>query len=325
MSKISVLIPTYNAESTIKETITSAQQQTFADLEIIVIDDGSTDKTVEIVESIRDFRLKLFVYENGGVSVARNRGIEKATGEYIAFLDADDLWTKDKLERQLLALEANSKAKIAYSRTRYIDEEGNCLYECEPVSFEGNVLGDLLLTNFLITGSNPLISYQAIRAVGGFDSSLKASEDWDCYLKLAAHYCFAVVPEYQILYRKCQSPNNLSANVEQMKNSSYIVLERAYKTAPPTLHHLRNQTFSILHLYCADSYLHNSQNNRQDIIKVWQNLWLSIRLQPKSILEKNTQRLLIKYLLRRFFSIGIAHHLLQFFRRNRKAHISIWF
>jgi glycosyltransferase involved in cell wall biosynthesis len=322
MPNISVLIPTYNAELTIEKTIASVQQQTYRDFEIIVIDDGSTDKTVDVVQSIMDNRIKLFFYENGGVSVARNRAIKNATGKYIAFLDADDLWTNNKLERQLATLEANPEAKIAYSRTRYIDEKENCLYECEPVSFEGNILEELLLTNFLITSSNPLICHQAIRSVGGFDSSLKSSEDWDCYLKLAARYSFAVVPEYQILYRKSQSLNNLSANVEQMKNTSYKVLERAYQTAPPNLQYLRNQSFSILHLYCADSYLHNSQNNRQDILKVWQNLWLSIRLQPKSLLEKNTQRLLIKYLLRRFFSFGIAHHTLQFFRRNREAHIS---
>jgi len=88
MPTISVIIPAYNAGSTILETITSVQQQTFSDFEIIVINDGSKDRTLELLSTVKDPRLKIFSYSNGGVPVARNHGLEHATGDFIAFLDA---------------------------------------------------------------------------------------------------------------------------------------------------------------------------------------------------------------------------------------------
>src|SRR6476646_2026610 len=112
MATISIIIPAFNAQATIEETIASVQNQTFSDFEIIVIDDGSTDDTLRIVQQISDPHLRIFSYSNGGTSVARNNGISQATGDYIAFLDADDLWTPDKLERQLQALKTHSEAGV---------------------------------------------------------------------------------------------------------------------------------------------------------------------------------------------------------------------
>ena len=123
MPTISIVIPAYNAERTILETIKSVQKQTFSDFEIIVINDGSTDRTLELVLSVEEPRLKIFSYQNGGVSVARNRGISHATGEFIAFLDADDLWTSDKLELQLAGLKQHPEAGIAYSWTYNMSEK----------------------------------------------------------------------------------------------------------------------------------------------------------------------------------------------------------
>src|SRR5919199_5480676 len=107
MPLISVVIPAYNSEKTIQETIKSVLKQSFKNLELIVIDDGSKDSTFDIVSSFSDSRLRVFSYLNAGVSASRNRGLAKAAGEFISFLDADDLWTPDKLEAQLKALEAN--------------------------------------------------------------------------------------------------------------------------------------------------------------------------------------------------------------------------
>ena len=118
MSTISVVIPAYNAAKTISETIDSVRRQTFTDFELIVINDGSSDHTAELVNAVADDRLQLFSYENGGLPVARNRGIDRASGEFIAFLDADDLWTPDKLELQLEALQKHPEAGVAYSWTR---------------------------------------------------------------------------------------------------------------------------------------------------------------------------------------------------------------
>ncbi len=119
---ISVRIPVFNGEKTIKETIDSILNQFFQNIELIIIDDGSKDKTLEIIKNISDSRIKVFSYPNAGLSASRNRGISLAKGELISFIDADDLWTPDKLQAQWQALQENPQAAVAYSWTDYIDE-----------------------------------------------------------------------------------------------------------------------------------------------------------------------------------------------------------
>jgi len=151
MPKISVIIPAYNAERTLQETLESVQNQTLADIEIIIINDGSTDRTVDIAQNFADPRVKLFSYENGGVSVARNRGISHATGEFISFVDSDDFWTADKLEAQFNALKDCPEADVAYSWTYFFYEKTGEQVPGHPSFFEGDVYSDLLRENF----SNP--------------------------------------------------------------------------------------------------------------------------------------------------------------------------
>jgi glycosyltransferase involved in cell wall biosynthesis len=198
---ISVIIPAYNCEKSIKETINSVLQQTFTDFELIVINDGSQDSTLDVINSIQDTRMKVFSFENAGGNISRNRGLNLAVGNYISFLDADDIWTPDKLESQLEALQKNPEAHVAYSWTDYIDEEGNFLVSGRRVSVNGDVYEKLLINNFLENGSNPLIRKEALVELDGFDESLKAAQDWDMWLRLAAKYSFVAVPKVQILYR----------------------------------------------------------------------------------------------------------------------------
>ncbi|NJN58320.1 MAG: glycosyltransferase [Leptolyngbyaceae cyanobacterium SL_5_9] len=229
MPLISVVIPVYNGEKTIKETVDSALSQTFSDLELIVINDGSQDSTLDILSDISDPRLKVFSYSNAGLAASRNRGIEQASGKYIAFLDADDLWTADKLEAQLNALWANPQASVAYSWTDWIDESNQFLRSGGHIVANGQVYTKLLIRNFVENGSNPLICKQALDTVGGFDDSVPGVEDWDMWLRLAAHYEFVTVPSPQILYRI--SANSMSTNVWKMEKSSLRVVERAFAEA----------------------------------------------------------------------------------------------
>ncbi|MFM6395643.1 glycosyltransferase family 2 protein [Planktothrix sp.] len=157
MPLISVVIPTYNAEKTIEETIHSVLNQTVSDLELIVVNDGSTDSTLEIISKFTDPRLKVFSYPHSGANSARNRGLEQASGEYISFIDADDLWTPDKLELQLKVLQENPEAKVAYSWTDCIDESSQFLRRGGHVTVNGDVYLHLLVANFLENGSNPLM------------------------------------------------------------------------------------------------------------------------------------------------------------------------
>lgn len=316
MPKISVIIPAYNAEITIAETIQSVQQQTFPDFELIVINDGSKDKTVEIVESIQDERLQIFSYENGGLPVARNRGISHATGEFITFLDADDLWTADKLERQLLALEQNPEAGVAYSWTCFmdVDEQGKPLsfLPSPRYAFAGNVYEKLLVSDFIHSGSNTLIRRRAIDSAGEFDPTLKSCEDWDYWLRLAAGWHFVVVPKHQILYRR--TPGAMSSKVEVMKEASLMAMEKAYQAAPPELQYLKSYTFTSFHIYCASLYLQHC-TNIGGANQAQQHLLSAIRLNPKILLDKTTQKLIIKLLFQLTLPTKLANYCLQLMKK----------
>ncbi|MBE8966025.1 glycosyltransferase [Nostocales cyanobacterium LEGE 12452] len=316
MPKISVIIPAYNAERTIAETINSVQQQTFADFELIIINDGSKDRTIEIVESIKDERLQIFSYENGGLPVARNRGISHATSEFIAFLDADDLWTADKLELQLMALEKNPEAGVAYSWTCFmdVDEQGKPLsfLPSPRYAFAGNIYEKLLVSDFIHSGSNTLIRRQAIDSAGEFDPTLKSCEDWDYWLRLAACWHFVVVPKHQILYRR--TPGAMSSKVEVMKEASLIAMEKAYQAAPPELQYLKSYTLTSFHLYCTSLYLQHFTDIR-GISHARQHLLSAIRLNPKTLLDKTTQKLVIKLLLKQLLPPSIASYFLQLMKK----------
>jgi glycosyltransferase involved in cell wall biosynthesis len=296
MPTISVVVPAYNAERTILETIASVQQQTFSDFELIVINDGSTDGTLEQLNTVKDARIKVFSYENGGISVARNRGIAQATGEFIAFLDADDLWTPDKLELQLAALQQHPEAGVAYSWTCFMDEQGKSFSPGKQVSFEGNVYAELLLVNFLSHGSNPLIRKQTIESVGGFNTTFSPCADWDFYLRLAAQFSFVLVPKQQIFYR--QFFGSMSSKVERLEAESIVVVEKGFQEAPKELKSLKNESIAAIYQYSAELYLRYSNNKISDVNQAGQRLWKAIRLYPPILLHKEIQNL-VKWFIKK--------------------------
>ncbi|MGV2826610.1 glycosyltransferase [Myxosarcina sp. GI1(2024)] len=307
MPQISVIVPAYNAERTILETIQSVQQQTFQDFEIIVINDGSRDRTLELLETVRDERLKVYSYPNGGLPTTRNRGIYNAIGNYLSFIDADDLWTEDKLEKQLLALQQNSEAGVAYSWVVCMIENLNnpnniSFVSGAKVAFIGNIYSDLLLGNFIGNGSNILARREAIESVGEFEPTLKSCEDWDYYLRLAAKWDFVLVPKPQIIYRK--SVGSMTSHASTMEAAGMLVLSRAYQISSLSLQEQKNRSLANFYRYCGELYLYSSPT-LQDIRRARQKLWQAIRLYPFILLEKNTQILLIKFLLKQIFPADI--------------------
>ena len=292
MPTISVIIPAYNAESTILETITSVRQQTFSDFEIIVVNDGSTDRTIELLQNVEDNRLKIFSYENGGLSVARNRGIRDANGEYIAFLDADDLWTPNKLELQLKALEQHSEAGVAYSWTYFMNEQRTSSLPGVSIFFEGDVLANLLVNNFIASGSNPLIRRQAIKSVGDFDSACAGCADWDYWMRLSAKWHFVVVPKHQIFYRQ-SSGSMSSTKVKHMEDDGLQVIEKIFQTVPAELKPLKNQSLAWINQYCAQQYLKQDVSNTNAVIQAGQKLWTAILLHPSILLEDYAPNLIV--------------------------------
>lgn len=264
MSLISVVIPVFNGEKTIKETITSVLSQTFNDFELIIINDGSQDLTLEVISSIKDNRIQIYSYPNAGLAVSRNRGISHATSDYIAFIDADDLWTSDKLESQLKALKNHSEAAVAYSWTDYIDENSQFLGKGSHVTANGNIYPHLLLTDILENGSNPLIRKQAFLEVGNFDESLRAAEDWDMFLRLASRYHFVAVASPQVLYRI--SANSMSANILQQERESLKVIERAFKQAPQSLQYLKKPSLANLYKYLTHKALEGTPKPQKGLL-----------------------------------------------------------
>lgn len=305
MSKISVIIPTYNAERTLLETIESIQKQTFQDLEILVINDGSTDQTLELLNQIDEPRLKILSYENGGLPIARNRGIAAAQGEFLSFIDADDLWTPDKLESQLTALQQHPNAGVAYSWTL------NMITQQDQVSFtqgcsslaQGNVYSDLLIGNFIGSGSNILIRRSVMDKMQGFEPSLKSYEDWDFYLRVATQCDFVVVPKPQILYR--QTLGSMSSKVKVMEQQGLIVIERAYQMAPPELQYLKPQSLAFMYRYCAGLCLANNTDGSQ-LEYAQKLLWMAVKLYPPILRERYAQNLLIKLLVKRLLPNAVS-------------------
>ena len=305
MPLISVIVPVYNGEKTIRETIESVFNQSFSDFEIIVINDGSQDSTLDVLASIQDPRLKVFSYPNSGVSASRNRGFSHTVGEFIAFLDADDLWTPNKLEAQLAALQDNPNAAVAYSWTDFIDETSQFLRPGPHFTISGDVYAELLRGNFLANGSNPLIRRQALIEVGSFDESLPPSEDWDIYLRLAAHYHFIAVPFSQILYRV--STNSQSSNVFKQEAASLKFIERAYAQAPESLQHLKKECFGFLYQYLIYKALEGSPGRHKGL-KAANLLWHYIKNAPS---RHRLLRLKFSLLLKIMVAILLPHRPIQ--------------
>ena len=304
MTTISVVIPAYNAERTISATIESVRQQTFSDLEIIVIDDGSSDRTLEILKAVNDERLKVYSYQNGGLPTARNRGIARAEGQYISFIDADDLWTEDKLEKQLAALQANPQAGVAYSWIIIMlearnTEEVTTYVPGKKVYFKDNVLSPLLLDNFVGNGSNILVKKDIIDSVGEFDPSLKSCEDWDYYLRLAAKSHFALVPEHQVIYRK--APGSMTSKVDVMETAGERVIDKIYQIVPQTLQQQKSKSIARFSIFCGKIFL--DRNNRTisdlDVREAGKRLWKAISLDPSLLLMKDTYIFLFKILFKK--------------------------
>jgi glycosyltransferase involved in cell wall biosynthesis len=210
-TRVAVVIPAYNAEDTLADTLDSVLAQTHRNLEIVVVDDGSTDNTRKIADSYAacDPRVRVISQENGGVARARNAGIAATTAEFIAPIDADDLWHPEKTRLQLDVMRTGGQdTGFVYSPYRQIDEQGCSLgFNSSRDRFEGWVYFQHWLCNFVGNGSAMLIRRNAIEQAGGyetslFDRGLQGAEDWMLQLLIARNWKVRVVPLYLIGYRQ---------------------------------------------------------------------------------------------------------------------------
>lgn len=216
---VSVIIPAYNCEAYIAETLDSVLGQTFGDLEVIVVDDGSTDRTPEIVTSC-GAPVRLVTQANSGVCAARNRGIREAAGQYLCLMDHDDYWFPDKLALQVQEMERQPEVGLVYSTFAfwYPDTNGRfpvpASYRSGPEpsgldeEFSGWIYHLLLLDCWVLT-SSALIRAKVFEKCGIFDESLPYSEDWDLWLRMSREYPFAKLKKTLTLYRQHPRQGNL--------------------------------------------------------------------------------------------------------------------
>jgi glycosyltransferase involved in cell wall biosynthesis len=230
---VSVVVPARNAAKTIRETLHSISRQTYRALEVIVVDDGSTDETAAIVQrhSLGDPRFRVISKPNGGVASARNQGIRASTGDFVALIDADDLWHPTKIAKQVEALlSGGPDMALVYSPFRLIDADGRVVSSPHKYGVSGWVLHRHFHTNLVGNGSALLVRRKVLEEFGGFDPSLRRQgaegcEDLLLQLRIAARYKFGEVTEYLVGYRRL--PDNMSSNTEQMIRSGILAVNMA--------------------------------------------------------------------------------------------------
>lgn len=250
MPKVSVIIPAYNAMAYLPETIANVLQQTYTDFEVVVINDGSTDHVQEWITQVKDSRVRLVSQKNRGLAGARNRGIEESQGEYLAFLDADDLWESTKLAQQVEILDSEPEVGLVYTWVAYIDEQGNStgrVVNNPNNQQEGNIWRKLTAGNVVECGSVAMVRRECLLKCGVFDSNLGSFvEDWDMWLRIARLYPFRVIKKILVYYR--QVTNSASRNWDQMAKSYQLVIEKAFSNAAWEDLPLRNRSYGTANL-----------------------------------------------------------------------------
>jgi glycosyltransferase involved in cell wall biosynthesis len=253
--KVTVIVPAYNAGATLGETLLSIRSQTYRNLEIIVVDDGSQDGTYRIAEqhAAEDSRIRLLRQKNAGVALARNKALEQATADFVAPVDADDLWRPEKIAEQL-ALIRDTERDIVLVYTWYasIDSASRIQWVLKPTQ-EGQVLKALCHGNFVGHASSPLMRTKDVIRAGGYDPSLRARggqgcEDWQLYIRLAEIGNFALVKSPLTGYR--DAAHSMSSDIAQMLRSYDLVMSACGHRHPELRNELhlgkKNITFHYL-------------------------------------------------------------------------------
>lgn len=246
---VSVIIPAYNAKKFVCEALESVFTQSYRPIEVIVIDDGSTDRTAEVVESYQTRRINkerlIFIHQqNAGPSAARNAGINVAKSKYIAFLDSDDIWTKDKLFRQVQLMETHPDTGLLFGNTRRFSRDNILVPSLfEQKGYDLNFFGEdfylrhaynKILTNgnFITTGT-VMLRRECIERVGNFDENLRYSEDMDLWLRIAVRYPIAYSKDIYMLRRIHE--HNVSENVEAMYLGFIAVIRKHGEQYPEAI------------------------------------------------------------------------------------------
>jgi glycosyltransferase involved in cell wall biosynthesis len=252
MPKVTVVIPTYNSGHFLGDSIQSVLTQTFQDFEIIIVDDGSTDNTKEVVQSFTDLRLGYVYQENEGVSVARNYGFRLSSGNDVIFLDSDDVLLQDTLRKCVNVLDNYPEAGLCYGQVNMMDEDGY-IFRVRKSSFahnsgivdQKNQIRELLFT-CRITTSAALIRHQCLNEVGAFHEKLRISEDRHMFIRIAKKFPVAYLAEPLIKYRVHTDQLHKQVDPKVAEMANLLILQEVFDDPElaPDFESIKGQAYS---------------------------------------------------------------------------------
>ncbi|MCP9849450.1 glycosyltransferase [Cyanobium sp. Morenito 9A2] len=283
-------MPLYNAACTVAASLESVLAQSYSNLEILVVDDGSTDDGVDLCRHYDDPRIRIVQQKNRGLAGARNTGIRHASGSILGFLDSDDLWLPEKIERHVRHLQAAPSVGVSYSRSAFIDDQGHRLgiYQTPPLQAITPEL--ILCRNPISNGSCVVLRREVLDGIRfeanlygtpesfWFDDSFRQSEDIECWLRIAlqTHWTFEGLAEPLTLYRI--SSGGLSANIEKQFDSWQRVLDKTAGYAPELIcrHGARARGYQLR--YLARRAIRERQSRlgvqlSHDALRTYPDLW----------------------------------------------------
>ncbi|MDP6435906.1 MAG: glycosyltransferase [Gammaproteobacteria bacterium] len=301
-STISVVIPAYNAEAFVVEAVESAFAQTVAPLEVIVVNDGSTDRTEELLRGFGD-RITLISQQNSGVARARNAGLEVAVGEYVAFLDSDDAWLPDKTAKQLDVMQSYPDMAALGSDCIEVDPDGQVIRKVvseaygntfwishEPPLIDRSDIGDNLMRNTLGSPSGLLVRRACLEEVQLFDESLvNGSEDWDLFIRLALKFRTAVYADQLFRYRITGEGLCSPKNAERLLKTDLMVLDKIFNSGDLEVSWwLRRKAYGNRYFRNSQAFMDNWQFSRSR-----STLLTAIAYWPTLLLQRATIFMLI--------------------------------
>ena len=253
---VSVVIPAFNAERWIADTLRSVVAQTYPDIEVVVVDDGSTDGTEKVVRSFGR-AVRYVRQENAGVSRARNRGFEEARGELIAFLDADDEWLPEKIGTQVQRILARPEVVVSFTDCIYVDQSTNAEVFRMRCRLEPDLVAGLLLHSCIVgNASTVMVRRTAFERVGGFDPAFSQCADWDMWIRLAGLGSVDIVSEPLARYRII--PGSMSRSSTLLEKDTLGVLEKFFARPEQASRYgpMRDRIYSNQYLILSGTHLH---------------------------------------------------------------------
>ncbi len=282
---VTIVLPAYNASEYLAETVNSVIRQTYQDFELLIVDDGSTDDTRDIVDDFckRDSRIRAIAQKNQGVSIARNTGINMAQGEFIAFIDADDLWLPNKLAMHVQHLSANPNLGLSFARVEFMSFDGKSTGKYSNPRLVNITAKDLYEENAAVTPSNAVIRLEALQQVGGFDGELSGAADAELFLRVKCHgWQVEGINEVLVLYRT--SLGGMSSQLYKMEEDWNCLSQKVQAYAPELIELHYKQAKAMLLRYLARRTLRLELSSKLGISfmnRALQSEWTLIFREPR--------------------------------------------